>query len=108
MDTVSVSIDNVRPAGGVGAARDSARSFLEGLAPALAPETAATVVVVVSELVTDARRHGGGACALRRTAHPDGFEVTVQDHSPRLPRTRAPTCTAAQEVSACRWSTFSL
>jgi signal transduction histidine kinase len=33
---------------------------LEGLLPALAPETADTLVLVVSELVTNALRHGGG------------------------------------------------
>ncbi|MFJ5074050.1 hypothetical protein ACIP8Z_05515 [Streptomyces sp. NPDC088553] len=42
-------------------ARDSAREFLGGLVPALAPETADAVVLLVSELVTHALRHGGGA-----------------------------------------------
>ncbi len=57
------------PAGPVAAARDSARHFLEGLVPALASEAADTVVLVVSELVTNALRHGGGTCPLDLTAH---------------------------------------
>jgi anti-sigma regulatory factor (Ser/Thr protein kinase) len=46
-------------------------------------EDADTVVLVVSELVTSAPRHGGGACTLDLTAHPDSIEVTVHDHSLR-------------------------
>jgi anti-sigma regulatory factor (Ser/Thr protein kinase) len=48
------------------------------------------VVPVVSELVTNALRHGGGTCTLDLTAHPDSIEVTVHDHSPQAPRMRTP------------------
>ncbi|MFF8280670.1 hypothetical protein ACF05T_32135 [Streptomyces lateritius] len=64
MDTMSVGVATDRPAGSVAVARDSARSFLEGLVPTLASEAADTVVLVVSELVTDALRHGGDTCTL--------------------------------------------
>ncbi|MFJ5827913.1 ATP-binding protein [Streptomyces sp. NPDC093089] len=87
---MSVDVATDRPAGSVAAARDSARRFLEGLVPALASEAAGTVVLVVSELVTNALRHGGGTCPLDLTAHPNGIEVAVHDHSPRAPRMRAP------------------
>ena len=42
---------------------------------------------MVSELVTNALRHGGGCCTLEVTAHPDAIEVTVHDggrHAPRM------------------------
>ena len=48
------------------------------------------MVLVVSELVTNALRHGGGTCALGLTAHPGSIEVAVHDHSPEMPRMRTP------------------
>ncbi|MCW7991717.1 ATP-binding protein, partial [Streptomyces platensis subsp. clarensis] len=58
METMSVGIAIDHPAGSIARARDRARSFLDGLMPALASEAADTVVLVVSELVTNALRHG--------------------------------------------------
>jgi anti-sigma regulatory factor (Ser/Thr protein kinase) len=87
---MSVDVATDRPAGSLAAARDSARSFLEGLVPALASGPADTVVLVVSELVTNALRHGGGPCALSLAARPDGIEVAVRDRSPHAPRMRTP------------------
>jgi anti-sigma regulatory factor (Ser/Thr protein kinase) len=90
MDTMSVDVPTSRPSGSVAAARESAREFLEGLVPAPAAEAADTVVLVVSELVTNALRHGGGTCTLDLTAHPDSIEVAVHDPSPQTPRMRTP------------------
>ena len=91
MDTMSVTVATVRSAASIAGARDSARAFLERLArPAIAAEAADTVVLVVSELVTNALRHGGGTFSLRLNAHPDAIEVAVDDTSPRLPRMRTP------------------
>ncbi|MEV6733745.1 MULTISPECIES: ATP-binding protein [unclassified Streptomyces] len=91
MDTMSVNVATVRSATSVAGARESARAFLDGLVhPAIAAEAADTVVLVVSELVTNALRHGGGTCTLDLTAHPDSIEVTVHDRSPRAPRMRTP------------------
>jgi anti-sigma regulatory factor (Ser/Thr protein kinase) len=90
MDTTSVKVAPLLSATSVAGARDSAREFLEGLVPAVAPETADTVVLVVSELATNALRHGGGACTLHLTAHPDSIEVAVHDPSPQVPRMRTP------------------
>ncbi|MFB7788684.1 ATP-binding protein [Streptomyces vinaceus] len=53
-------------------------------------EQADTAVLVVSELVTNALLHGGGAHPLRLTAHPHCTEVAVEGPSPRMPRTRTP------------------
>ncbi|MEV0905515.1 ATP-binding protein [Streptomyces hokutonensis] len=90
MNTMSVNVEPVRSATTVARARGSTRDVLGGLQRPIAAEDADTVVLVVSELVTNAPRHGGGTCTLDLTAHPDGIEVTVHDHSPQAPRMRTP------------------
>ncbi|MFE9885548.1 ATP-binding protein [Streptomyces scopuliridis] len=90
MDTMSVNVATLRSATSVAGARESARDFLDGLVPAIAAEAADTVALVVSELVTNALRHGGGTCTLELTAHPDSIEVAVRDPSPQAPRMRTP------------------
>ncbi|MFD3682970.1 ATP-binding protein [Streptomyces sp. NPDC058613] len=66
----------------VDVARHTARAFFGAFGQlAIGREQADTVVLVVSELVTSALRHGGGACTLR---------LTTGDPSPRMPRTRTP------------------
>jgi anti-sigma regulatory factor (Ser/Thr protein kinase) len=90
MNTMSLDVTPARSATSVAGARDSARDFLEGLGHPLAAESADTVILVVSELVTNALRHGGGTCTLGLIAHPDSIEVTVYDRSPEMPRMRTP------------------
>jgi anti-sigma regulatory factor (Ser/Thr protein kinase) len=90
MDTLSVNVATVRSATSVTGARRSARDFLDGFDHPIAAEAADTVVLVVSELVTNALRHGGGTCTLDLTAHPDSIEVAVHDPSPQAPRMRTP------------------
>lgn len=90
MNTMSVNVATVRSATSVAGTRESARDFLAGLRLPIAAEDADTVVLVVSELVTNALHHGGGACTLDLTAHPDSIEVAVHDHSPEMPRMRTP------------------
>jgi two-component sensor histidine kinase len=90
MDTMSVNVTTLRSATSAADARESARDFLHGLVPAIAAEAADTVVLVVSELVTNALRHGGGTCSLGLTAHLDSIEVAVHDDSPQAPRMRTP------------------
>ncbi|WP_327407113.1 ATP-binding protein [Streptomyces sp. NBC_01288] len=90
MSTMSVDVATVGSATSVAGARDSARAFLGGLDRPIAAEAADTVVLVVSELVTNALRHGGGTCTLNLTAYPDGVEVAVHDRSPQMPRMRTP------------------
>ncbi|MGA5192627.1 ATP-binding protein [Streptomyces exfoliatus] len=89
MATMSTAVATDRPARSA-AARASTRRFLEGLLLTPASEVADAVVLVVSELVTNALRHGGGTCTLHLTAHPDSIEVAVRDPSPHLPRERTP------------------
>ncbi|WP_339134995.1 ATP-binding protein [Streptomyces sp. f51] len=72
-------------------ARQAARAFLGALGqPAIGREQADTVVLVVSQLVTNALRHGGGAYALGLSAHLGTIEVAVEDPSLRMPPRRAP------------------
>lgn len=90
MNTMSVKAAG-SSAVSVADARDAARTFLEALRrPEPTTEAADTVVLVVSELVTNALRHGGGTFNLHLTAHPDTVEVAVDDASPRTPLTRTP------------------
>ncbi|MFE9469135.1 ATP-binding protein [Streptomyces virginiae] len=80
----------LRPPAAVAEARRAARAFLEALGqPATGREQAGTVVLGVSEPVTNALRHGGGLYALRLAAHPNCIEVAVEDPSPPTPRMRA-------------------
>ncbi|WP_327173813.1 ATP-binding protein [Streptomyces sp. NBC_01335] len=90
MDTMSVNLTPALSASSIADARDDAHAFLGALVPACAAEATGTVVLVVSELVTNALRHSDGTCTLDVTAHPDGIEVAVHDHSPLPPRMRTP------------------
>ncbi|WP_079144557.1 ATP-binding protein [Streptomyces agglomeratus] len=74
-------------------ARDTARDFLSDLTPAPTRETTDNVVLVVSELVTNALRHAGGITALRLARVRQAVEITVQDPSPSRPRPRHPDIT---------------
>ncbi|CDR17644.1 hypothetical protein [Streptomyces iranensis] len=54
-----VIVEDDSPAG-IPRTRDVARAFADALDPAPAPGTAETLALVVSELATNALRHGGG------------------------------------------------
>ncbi|WP_328908631.1 ATP-binding protein [Streptomyces sp. NBC_00234] len=104
MNSTTISIPSALPvvnvvrgdsAAGVSQARQAACAFSDRLTPAPRPDMEDTLVLVVSELVTNALRHGGGAFSLRLTAHPDAVEVAVDDVSPRMSRMRAPDLTDA-------------
>ncbi|MFD3939785.1 ATP-binding protein [Streptomyces sp. NPDC058611] len=91
MHTTITNATIIRSTTAVAGARDSVRVFLDGLGrPTVAQDAADTVVLVVSELVTNALRHGGGTCTLDLTAHADSIEVAVHDTSPHAPRMRVP------------------
>lgn len=108
MNTMAESVTTVLSTAAVADARDAARAFLDRLRhPAMAAEAADTVVLVVSELATNAVRHGGGTCTLELTAHGESVEVDVHDSSPHAPRMRTLTRTAAPVDSAGPWSTAS-
>ncbi|MFI9045711.1 ATP-binding protein [Streptomyces sp. NPDC053427] len=72
-------------------ARDVATRFLAGLRPPVCEEAADTVVLVVSELVTNSVRHAGDAsCSLRLAVCGDTVAVSVSDASPVPPVGRRP------------------
>ncbi|KPI33687.1 hypothetical protein OV450_6395 [Actinobacteria bacterium OV450] len=67
-------------------AREAARTVLENLDPHAAGLD--NVLTVVSELVANATRHGGGATGFTITAHDGTVTVEVGDRSTRPPSLR--------------------
>ncbi|OEJ21305.1 hypothetical protein AR457_36335 [Streptomyces agglomeratus] len=82
-----------------GQAREMATGFLADAerirGKPTSPDTTGAVLIVVSELVTNAIRHAPGLCTLRLTLHDEGVLIEVSDTSPVLPRMRAPDVTGA-------------
>ncbi|MGV9878618.1 ATP-binding protein [Streptomyces sp. NPDC003006] len=72
-------------------ARDVTRDFIADLTPAVGDQTAASIELVVSELVTNVVRHARGAlCSLRLQARSDAIAIAVSDADPRPPQERTP------------------
>jgi anti-sigma regulatory factor (Ser/Thr protein kinase) len=84
-----VVVEGDGPAG-IARARDAARAFVDDLDPVPDAETAETLALVVSELATNALRHGGGRYTLELVATADAVNVAVSDFNPAPPRERAP------------------
>ncbi|MFG2889008.1 ATP-binding protein [Streptomyces sp. NPDC048248] len=76
-------------------ARHAVAAFLSGLQPPASSETTQNVLLVVSELVTNALRYAGEVTALRLTAEGDALRVAVEDPSPDQPRERSPDLTGS-------------
>ncbi|MFJ2060508.1 ATP-binding protein [Streptomyces sp. NPDC087908] len=90
MDAMSLDVAAARLTASIADARGRTRTFLDGLVRPIGGGAADTVVLVVSELVTNALRHAGGTCTLDLAAHPDSIEVAVHDPSRQAPRMRTP------------------
>ncbi|MFD3717453.1 ATP-binding protein [Streptomyces sp. NPDC058674] len=71
-------------------ARDAACEFLAELNPPPPETTVQNVLLLVSELVTNALRHAGAVTALRLRADRHQIQVTVEDPSPAHPQDRTP------------------
>ncbi|WP_323183801.1 ATP-binding protein [Streptomyces sp. NBC_01306] len=71
-------------------AREAAFRFLAGLHPAPPAHVSQNLVLLVSELVTNALRHAGGVTVLRLRADRCSVEVAVVDPSPAHPQDRTP------------------
>ncbi|WP_328494702.1 ATP-binding protein [Streptomyces sp. NBC_00414] len=73
----------------IGDARDTARGFLESVQALhglpVSPRTMGTVQLVVSELVTNARRHAPGPCVMTLEVSGGTVAVTVWDSGSALP-----------------------
>ncbi|MGW6858359.1 ATP-binding protein [Streptomyces xanthophaeus] len=76
------------PPGGAGLSCAEARETARGILASLRPSPAGLddVLTVVTELVSNASRHAGGATGFQITAWPGAVTVQVSDRSPSLPR----------------------
>lgn len=66
-------------------ARALTRAFLDLHVPAAPERLVIDVLLVVSELVTNALRHAGGLTVFQLSAGPGAVEISVRDASSRLP-----------------------
>lgn len=71
-------------------ARAAAKAFVATLDPRLAATTLQDLLLLVSELVTNALRHAGAVTALAFGADEAMLYVQVADPSPERPRQRTP------------------
>ncbi|WP_443048825.1 ATP-binding protein [Streptomyces sp. NBC_00328] len=78
-----------RSVASIAGVRESARAFLKGLGP-IAQDAADTVVLVASELVTNALRHGGGAYTLDLVAPRTASRRPCTTTAPRRPPCASP------------------
>ncbi|MEV5619613.1 MULTISPECIES: ATP-binding protein [Streptomyces] len=74
-------------------ARDAVASFVARLHPAPAAHVVQNLLLLVSELVTNAIRHAGAVTALWLTADRTGIHVRISDPSPVHPQDRTPDLT---------------
>ncbi|MFD9207171.1 ATP-binding protein [Streptomyces sioyaensis] len=87
----------------VGPARHLVNTYMARLDPSVERDTREAVILVVSELVTNAVRHAGGtSCTLRLLADAASIVVSVGDASPVPPRPRTPDVTG--EGGGFGWS----
>ncbi|MGI5347871.1 ATP-binding protein [Streptomyces sp. CA-250714] len=84
-------------------ARKLTRNFLATVSPPPSSEAAETVLLVVSELVTNALRHGRGIRDFRLTARHDSVTVEVGDSTSALPQDRSPRDFAEGEGGGFGW-----
>ncbi|MGW8377968.1 ATP-binding protein [Streptomyces sp. ODS28] len=81
-------------------ARQIAEGYLSVLSPRPAPETVDMVMLVVSELVTNALQHAGGVTDFALGSSRGVLHITVSDPSTRLPRERTPDLTGSDTKPA--------
>ncbi|MFF5563445.1 ATP-binding protein [Streptomyces sp. NPDC012623] len=74
-------------------AREASCGFLDGLSPEPSDHTRQNVLLVVSELVTNALRHAGEVTSLRLRADRRSLHIEVRDPSPVAPEDRTPDLT---------------
>ncbi|MEU5208957.1 ATP-binding protein [Streptomyces sp. NPDC020742] len=82
-------------------ARDRVRDLLHSCPDALDDLALADALLVTSELVTNAQRHGGGLAGFTATLHDGHLRLVVADHSPAHP-VSAPDRTA-QAIGGYGW-----
>ncbi|MDI9888256.1 ATP-binding protein [Streptomyces sp. HNM0645] len=88
--TPPVSVAHEQGPGTAAAARERVRGLLDGHAGApLAPRVVGDILLVTSELVTNALRHGGGIAAFHAELDGGTVRIRVTDRSPTPPSTAA-------------------
>lgn len=85
-----VRVDFDGAPGCIAAAREAAVAFLRHHSPTAGRTFHDDVLLVVSELVTNAVRHAPGPFVLELGPVPGGIEIAVRDTSSRLPHSRTP------------------
>ncbi|MFJ2259078.1 ATP-binding protein [Streptomyces sp. NPDC087844] len=93
-DTSAAVTAVVEGTAGIADARDAARGFLESLQAEqgipVSSRAIGMVQLVVSELVTNARKHAPGPCVMTLEADGETVAVTVWDSGTTLPQILAP------------------
>ncbi|MGT2525949.1 ATP-binding protein [Streptomyces nojiriensis] len=82
---------SARPPASAAAARARVSEVLLRAGVGLDTATAADALLVTSELVTNAIRHGGGVTAFRADVIEDLLSLSIGDASPRVPAARTGT-----------------
>ncbi len=82
--------------GSIAEARAAAEAFLRHHSAPAHGTFPGDVLLVVSELVTNAVRHAPGPFTLGLGLVPGGIEITVRDTSPSTPRSRTPDLTGGR------------
>ncbi|WP_432080817.1 ATP-binding protein [Streptomyces sp. WAC 04229] len=77
----------LRPPFSAATARAHVRDLLLARTPDMSPVVIDDVLLVATELITNAQRHGGGLVAFDARLTEDTITITVTDASPALPRT---------------------
>nr|WP_202545134.1 ATP-binding protein [Streptomyces sp. SID5606] len=68
-------------------ARDRVRGLLQTRTPLPSPRATDDILLVVTELVTNAKRHGGGLTAFEARLAEDSITISVSDASTVVPHT---------------------
>ncbi|MGW2173733.1 ATP-binding protein [Streptomyces sp. NPDC001705] len=89
MTTAETTAGGLEPPLSAGTARDRVRELLLTCDPAPPPRVVDDILLVVTELVTNAGRHGGGLIAFDARLAEDTITVSVTDASPVVPHTHA-------------------
>ncbi|WP_405779443.1 ATP-binding protein [Streptomyces sp. NBC_00859] len=99
MNSTMIAIASAPPAptvvrgdstGSIHRAREATRAFADGLSPAPDPASVEALVLAVSELATNALRHGGGRYSLELSTDTATMTAAVSDPSPAPPHERTP------------------
>ncbi|MGW6739868.1 ATP-binding protein [Streptomyces sp. NPDC055025] len=85
-----VCVDFDGMAGCIAEARDAGAAFLRHHVPYARATFRDDVLLVISELVTNAVRHAPGPLTLKLDLLPGGIGITVRDTSPSPPYSRTP------------------